>query len=64
MADIYKFLTPPLRNITKSSSYFHDGSSMTLKEDLNRHANPLKYADAFKEDGGVKMEKKYIETKS
>ena len=62
MADMYKFRTPPLRNITKSAPYFHDGSSVTLKEALNRHANPLKYADAYKEDGGVKMEKKYIDT--
>ena len=61
MADMYKFRTPPLRNITKSAPYFHDGSSVTLKEALNRHANPLKYADAYKEDGGVKMEKKHID---
>ena len=45
--DMYKFRTPPLRNVTKSAPYFHDGSSATLYEALIRHTNPLKYENSF-----------------
>jgi cytochrome c peroxidase len=59
--DMYRFRTPPLRNVTKSAPYFHDGSSLTLREAIVRHVNPLKIADEFREDGGVKMEQRHIQ---
>ena len=39
--DRYQFRTPPLRNVTKTAPYFHDGSEPSLKGAVNRHLDPL-----------------------
>lgn len=53
--DKYKFRTPPLRNVTKTAPYFHDGSEPTLKAALRRHLQPLDKADKYNDDGTFAM---------
>ena len=49
--DLYKFRTPPLRNVTLSAPYFHDGVAATLSAALRHHNDPLNLADAEDADG-------------
>jgi cytochrome c peroxidase len=37
--DVYKFKTPTLRNVEKSSPYFHDGRASTLESALNHYTS-------------------------
>lgn len=53
--DLYKFRTPPLRNVTLTSPYFHNGTAMTLSEAIGHHQNPLAIADQYDETGAVKL---------
>ena len=39
--DLYKFRTPPLRNVTLSAPYFHDGVAATLEAAIRHHNDPL-----------------------
>jgi cytochrome c peroxidase len=50
--DKYKFRTPPLRNVTLTAPYFHDGVTATLREVITHHLDPLSRADKY-EDSGV-----------
>ncbi|MCI5073970.1 cytochrome c peroxidase [Oricola sp.] len=50
-ADKFKFRTPPLRNVTLTAPYFHNGSAKTLDEAIRQHADPLQYADKYAESG-------------
>lgn len=43
--DLYKFRTPPLRNVTLSAPYFHDGVAATLRTAILHHNDPLNLAD-------------------
>lgn len=45
--DLYKFRTPPLYNVAKTSPYGHSGSVKTLEEAVVYHFDPLRY---FKPD--------------
>ncbi len=49
--DRYKFRTPPLRNVTKTSPYFHDGSEPSLRAAIIRHFDPLEKATKYNPDG-------------
>jgi cytochrome c peroxidase len=40
--DFYKFRTPSLRNIMQTAPYMHNGSIASLKEVVERYANPTK----------------------
>jgi cytochrome c peroxidase len=60
--DKYKFRTPPLRNVTKTAPYFHDGSEPTLKGALRRHLNPLDRADKYNYDGSFAMSRDQIDS--
>ena len=60
--DKYKFRTPPLRNVTKTAPYFHDGSEPTLKGALRRHLNPLDRADKYNDDGSFAMNRDQIDS--
>jgi cytochrome c peroxidase len=54
-ADRYKFRTPPLRNVTQTAPYFHDGSEGTLRGAIERHFDPLSRAKKFRPDGSFAM---------
>jgi len=49
--DLYKFRTPPLRNVTLSAPYFHDGVATTLRTAIRHHNDPLNLADAEDPEG-------------
>jgi cytochrome c peroxidase len=49
--DLYKFRTPPLRNVTLSAPYFHDGVAATLRAAIRHHNDPLNLADAENPNG-------------
>ena len=49
--DLYKFRTPPLRNSTKSSPYFHNGTSSSLLDVIEQHNEPARYLHQYHESG-------------
>ena len=49
--DLYKFRTPPLRNVTLSPPYFHDGVAATLRAAIRHHNDPLNLAGAEDANG-------------
>jgi cytochrome c peroxidase len=55
LADKFKFRTPPLRNVTLTAPYFHNGSAETLEDVIAQHLDPLQYADKYKETGRFRM---------
>jgi cytochrome c peroxidase len=59
-ADLYKFRTPPLRNVTKTVPYFHDGSSTTLEDALRRHVDPISYNRIYRRNGSALMDKAHV----
>ena len=62
--DRYTFRTPPLRNVTLSAPYFHNGSASTLHEVINQHLDPLNHADQYEETGEFAMSLDQIEAVS
>ena len=50
-ADKYKFRTPPLRNVTLTAPYFHDGSADSLMAAVKQHAVPLAAAKEYDASG-------------
>jgi cytochrome c peroxidase len=59
--DGYKFRTPPLRNVTLTAPYFHNGSSWTLGDAIAQHVDPFRYADQYEESGVFSMNLAQIE---
>jgi cytochrome c peroxidase len=59
-ADRYKFRTPPLRNVTKTSPYFHNGSEPSLRGAIIRHLDPLDKANKYNPDGSFALSLKQI----
>jgi len=53
--DKYKFRTPPLRNVTLTAPYFHDGVAKTLKEAIEHHLEPHYLADKYDETGAYEL---------
>lgn len=54
-SDGYKFRTPPLRNVTLTAPYFHNGCAPTLEAAIMRHIDPLIYADRYEASGHFAM---------
>lgn len=63
-ADKYKFRTPPLRNVRKTSPYFHNGSEATLRGAIRKHLDPLDDADKYNRDGSFAMTVEQIDSVS
>lgn len=59
--DRFLFRTPPLRNVTLTAPYFHNGQTDTLLEAIIQHLNPYRFARAYTEDGGHLMDLAEIE---
>ncbi|GGE48126.1 MULTISPECIES: cytochrome-c peroxidase [Rhodobacterales] len=49
--DRFLFRTPPLRNVTLTAPYFHNGQGKTLSEAIQQHLNPYQFARAYAEGG-------------
>ena len=62
--DRFVFRTPPLRNVTKSAPYFHDGSTPDLESAIIRHLNPLKKAGDYLPDGSFAIKREQVESLS
>ena len=62
--DRYTFRTPPLRNVTLSAPYFHNGSASTLHEAIHQHLDPLNHADQYEDTGVFAMSLDQIEAVS
>jgi len=60
--DRYTFRTPPLRNVTKRSPYFHDGSTAGLYDAIVRHVDPLARAGSYLPDGDFALHKDQIDS--
>lgn len=53
--DRYLFRTPPLRNVTLTAPYFHNGTAATLEIVVLQHLDPLGAANGYKESGEHRM---------
>lgn len=62
--DKYKFRTPPLRNVTRTAPYFHDGSAPDLITAIRQHGLPLARAREYDESGDHLMSLELIESVS
>jgi len=62
--DRYKFRTPPLRNVTRTAPYFHNGSEPRLGKAIERHLDPLSKANKYHADGSFAMSVKQIDAVS
>jgi cytochrome c peroxidase len=62
--DKYKFRTPPLRNVTLTAPYFHDGIAATLEEAISHHLEPHYLADKYDETGAYLLNIEQIESLS
>lgn len=60
-ADLYRFRTPPLRNVTLTAPYFHNGTAETLEEAVIQHLDPFRLADQYEESGATTMSPAQIE---
>ena len=49
--DKYKFRTPPLRNVSKTYPYFHNGIFSELESVIKHHTKISYFTDKYKEDG-------------
>ena len=52
--DRFMFRTPPLRNVTLTAPYFHNGQADTLIEAIRQHLDPYRFARAYA-DGGERL---------
>lgn len=55
VADKFTFRTPPLRNVSNTSPYFHNGEESDLQGAINRHINPLGKVNVYHESGRFLM---------
>lgn len=49
--DMFKFRTPPLRNVTKSAPYFHNGTFENLYDVISYHNNPILNENEYHSSG-------------
>jgi cytochrome c peroxidase len=49
--DLFMFRTAPLRNVTRTAPYFHNGNSKDLVDAINQHLHPLRSAREYTEGG-------------
>jgi cytochrome c peroxidase len=59
--DRYKFRTPPLRNVTLTAPYFHNGTALTLRDAIAQHVDPFRFADQYQESGAFLMNLAQVE---
>ena len=53
--DKYRFRTPPLRNVSETAPYFHNGFIQSLKAAIQHHNDVNFYADKYRDDGGFML---------
>ena len=51
--DMFKFRTPPLRNVSRTAPYFHNGSEQSLEKAVELHLNPYVNANRYMPDAFV-----------
>ncbi|WP_166462013.1 cytochrome-c peroxidase [Paracoccus alkanivorans] len=59
--DRFLFRTPPLRNVTLTAPYFHNGQVNTLAEAIKQHLAPYRFAREYAEGGEHLMESVEVE---
>lgn len=59
--DRFLFRTPPLRNVTLTAPYFHNGQAETLADAIQQHLNPYRFIRAYAESGEHLMELAEVE---
>lgn len=62
--DAFKFRTPPLRNVTKTAPYFHNGSEYSLKAAVQQHLAPTASANKYHSSGRFLMTAQQIQAVS
>jgi len=62
--DAFKFRTPPLRNVTKTAPYFHNGSAYSLKAVIQQHLAPTANANKYHSSGRFLMTAQQIKAVS
>jgi len=58
--DKYKFRTPPLRNVSITAPYFHNGTSHSLADALMQHIDPYRSAGEYLPSGEYAMNPEQI----
>ena len=58
--DKYRFRTPPLRNVSKTAPYFHNGIITNLRDAVEHINDVTFYSDKYKDDGNFMMRKDQI----
>ena len=53
--DAFKFRTPPLRNVSKSAPYFHNGSESDLKTAISKHLSSTRNQNKYHSSGRFLM---------
>ncbi len=53
--DKYRFRTPPLRNVSETAPYFHNGFIQSLKAAIQHHNDVNFYVDKYRDDGGFML---------
>lgn len=53
--DMFKFRTPPLRNVTLTGPYFHDGEATTLSDAITQHLDPYQFVGKYEKSGAFTM---------
>jgi len=59
--DKYKFRTPPLRNVSITAPYFHNGTSRSLADAIMQHIDPYRFAGAYLPSGEYMMNPEQID---
>jgi cytochrome c peroxidase len=63
-SDMHHFRTPPLRNVTLTAPYFHDGSAHDIFAAIKQHVRPLAMAGQYDESGAHAMPRSLIDSVS
>jgi len=53
--DLFRFRTPPLRNVTKTGPYFHNGVETSLRNAITLHFDPYRNANRYQPDGSFTL---------
>lgn len=53
--DKFKFRTPPLRNVTLTPPYFHNGAAETLDDAIRQHLDPYRFGGSYLPSGDYAM---------
>ena len=58
--DKYRFRTPPLRNVSETAPYFHNGFISDLRSAIKHHNDVTYYVDKYRDDGGFMLRRDQI----